>query len=59
MNDTPEPSTEGLIDEIARYLAVVDVFRAEGRDPIWLPELVTPRTLESRSAVRPAPASAH
>jgi hypothetical protein len=59
MIDTLDTSTEGLIDEIARYLAVVDVFRAEGREPIWRLELVTPQTLESRSAVRPAPASAH
>jgi hypothetical protein len=29
---------ETLIDEIARYLAAVDVFRAERCEPKWLPE---------------------
>jgi hypothetical protein len=26
---------EGLMDEVHRYLAAVDVFRAEGREPRW------------------------
>jgi hypothetical protein len=30
--------TEDLLDEIARYLAAVDVFRAEACEPTWLPE---------------------
>jgi len=30
--------TEALIDEIARYLAAVDLFRAEACEPTWLPE---------------------
>jgi hypothetical protein len=30
--------TETLLDEIARYLAAVDVFRAEACEPSWLPE---------------------
>jgi hypothetical protein len=30
--------TKALIDEIARYLAAVDLFRALGREPTWLPE---------------------
>jgi hypothetical protein len=38
MNDSLDTSTDGLIDEIARYLAAVDVFRAEGREPSWRPE---------------------
>ena len=59
MNDTLDTSTEGLIGEIARYLAAVDTFRAEGREPIWRPEIVTPPALKSRSPERPAPASAH
>jgi hypothetical protein len=29
---------EELIDEIVRYLAVVDAFRAAGCEPIWRPE---------------------
>jgi hypothetical protein len=27
-----------LMREIARYLAAVDAFRAESREPTWLPE---------------------
>ena len=36
---------EALMKEIARYLAVVEIFRAEEREPSWLPEpvLVDPR----------------
>ena len=30
--------TEALVDEIARYLAAVDVFRAEACEPTWLAE---------------------
>jgi hypothetical protein len=30
--------TEDLLDEIARYLAAVDVFRAEACEPTWRPE---------------------
>jgi hypothetical protein len=30
--------TKALIDEIARYLAAVDLFRALGSEPTWLPE---------------------
>jgi hypothetical protein len=29
---------EGLMDEVRRYLAAVDVFRAEGREPRWAAE---------------------
>lgn len=59
MNDTLDTNTEGLVDEIARYLAAVDVFRAEGREPFWRPEIVATPTLEPRSPVHAAPASAH
>jgi hypothetical protein len=38
MNEQPHLS-EALIREIARYLAVVDAFRAEQCEPKWLPEL--------------------
>ena len=38
MNDALDTDTEGLIDEIARYLAAVDVFRAADCEPTWLPE---------------------
>jgi hypothetical protein len=36
--NTEHDITEALIDEIARYLAAVDVFRAEACEPTWLPE---------------------
>jgi hypothetical protein len=59
MNDTLDTSTDGLVDEITRYLAAVDIFRAEGREPIWRPEIATAPTLEPRSPMHTAPASAH
>ena len=36
--------TTALIDEIARYLAAVDLFRALGSEPTWLPEAIFART---------------
>jgi hypothetical protein len=30
--------TDGLIDEVRRYLVAVEAFRAEGREPRWFPE---------------------
>jgi hypothetical protein len=30
-----------IVEEAQRYLAVVDVFRAEGCEPHWLPEWAT------------------
>ena len=36
--------TKALIDEIARYLAAVDLFRALGSEPTWLPETSPGRT---------------
>jgi hypothetical protein len=35
-----EPIAETLADEVARYLAVVDAFRAHDSEPTWRPELV-------------------
>jgi hypothetical protein len=32
--------TTNLIAEVQRYLAAVEMFRAEGCDPRWSPELV-------------------
>jgi hypothetical protein len=37
MNAQPD-TTETLIREIARYLAAVELFRAERCEPRWLPE---------------------
>jgi len=46
MNDRLDTDSKGLIEEIARYLAAVDAFRAEGREPIWrrerFPEVMRP-----------------
>ena len=47
-----EPDT--LIGEIARYLAAVDLFRAELCEPTWLPELTRGRIEEERAQVHPA-----
>jgi hypothetical protein len=38
MNEQPHNS-EALIREINRYLATVDLYRAERCEPKWLPEL--------------------
>ena len=39
--------TEALIGEIARYLAAIDVFRAEACEPTWRPEPAWTRTDEN------------
>jgi len=33
-----QPAGLDLMDEVRRYLAAVDAFRAEGHEPRWLPE---------------------
>ncbi len=38
MTLTLDTDTKTLIDEITRYLAAVDVFRAAGCEPSWRPE---------------------
>jgi hypothetical protein len=38
--------SEALIREISRYLAAVEVFRAERCEPTWLPELAFQRAPE-------------
>jgi len=35
---TAQLDTDGLIDEVRRYLVAVEAFRAEGREPRWFPE---------------------
>jgi hypothetical protein len=35
---TTQLDTDGLMDEVRRYLVIVEVFRSEGREPRWLPE---------------------
>jgi len=44
MNTNDERSRD-LIEEIARYLATVDVFRSVGCEPTWRPETVRPAPL--------------
>jgi hypothetical protein len=43
--------TEALIDEIARYLGAVDVFRAEACEPMWLPEPARDRRDENADLI--------
>jgi hypothetical protein len=38
MNRLPDIDLDALLDEIARYLATVDAFRAAACEPTWLPE---------------------
>ena len=40
-----------LICEIARYLAAIDVFRAERCEPTWLPEPVAAGALSGRQLI--------
>jgi len=48
MSEAADPNA--LIDEIARYLAVVDLFRAADCEPTWRPELTV--AVESESEPR-------
>lgn len=41
MNEEFAIDYEALIHEIERYLAVVDLYRAEHCEPNWQPELVS------------------
>ena len=38
MSDELANVTEALIEEIGRYLAAIDLFRAEGCEPTWQSE---------------------
>ena len=44
---------QSLLGEARRYLAAVDVFRSEGREPAWLPER-EPDSAEQPRGQRPA-----
>ena len=37
-HDMVKPAVDRLLAEIQRYLAAVDAFRREGREPRWLAE---------------------
>jgi hypothetical protein len=41
-------STRLLMDEVRRYLAAVDVFRAEGHEPQWAAERLTEEPQRAR-----------
>jgi hypothetical protein len=43
MNELSHAHVEALADEIARYLAIVELFRALGCEPTWRPEVGGPR----------------
>ena len=45
MNDEIHIDQSALLDEIARYLATVELFRSESCEPTWLPESVASPTL--------------
>ena len=49
MNEQGHIDSEAMIREVTRYLAAVDAFRTESCEPMWLPELVSIRTLERHS----------
>jgi hypothetical protein len=42
MDEQTHTDPETLILEISRYLAAVDLFRAERREPTWRPEALGP-----------------
>ena len=42
MNAIAHIDSDELLDEVARYLAAVDAFRAEGCEPSWRREAADP-----------------
>ncbi len=58
MNEQPS-SSEDLIVEIARYLAAVDLFRAEQCEPTWRRELVAIAVEERATTEVAGVSSAH
>jgi hypothetical protein len=59
MRPEPDIDTEALVDEIVRYLIVVEVFRDESCEPTWRPETAFRLDESTPSAPRPLEASAH
>jgi hypothetical protein len=47
-----ERQIEALVDEIQRYLEVVDAFRTEGREPRWRAEVSPPPAAADRTRSR-------
>lgn len=52
MNEQTHTS-ESLIDEVTRYLAVVDAFRTAGCEPTWRPESAPPASAQKPAITRP------
>ena len=59
MNDALDEDTDRLLDQIVRYLAAVDLFRAEGYEPSWRPEVVTSPATGLHSPLCPTSASTY
>jgi hypothetical protein len=57
MTDQTDPNA--LIDEIARYLSAVELFRAAGCEPTWRPELTVAVEPESKPRSSRIEKSAH
>ena len=57
MNEASDPNV--LIDEIVRYLAVVDAFRAADCEPTWRPERAIAVEPESKPRSSRIEKSAH
>ena len=57
MNDAADP--DALMDEVARYLAAVDVFRAADCEPTWRPELTIAIEAEGKPCNSRIEKSAH
>ena len=57
MNEATDP--DALIDEVARYLAVVDAFRAADCEPTWRPELAIAVEADSKPRSSRIEKSAH
>lgn len=59
MNGPLDIDTEALVDEIERYLAAVDTFRAAGCEPAWRPEPVRIEHSDTLPPRATAPRVAH
>jgi hypothetical protein len=51
---SPVDDLNGLMGEVRRYLAAVDLFRAEGLEPRWEPERVPTPPTGRRKGLVPA-----
>jgi len=52
VNETTPIDRKKLITEIARYLAAVDLYRAEHCEPTWRPESASWRTIQESIPAR-------